>query len=242
MVVGLWSALHLRTLTADEVQELAAIRRSRAVRGYYAFKRARRPLDLDFKRRMSAPGRFYTVSEPLDIFPATAAGHLKYKKHEWVLVAFEQSREVSLIWLNKGEKHTVSSNYGFADLAQLAAERGDTSVLVFHNRPGSARSDSPPHSRRSNYRNFLPSTGDIALSQEWGRLVNEAGVTLVAFVCHRGIPSPYKLLCPDSFLPPQRFADAVCAANGRSRWWNLRLHCERMFRGSGSQVAMLGDY
>ena len=39
---------------------------------------------------MRADGRFYKIEERLFEFPALATGLLKYKKHEWIIIAFER--------------------------------------------------------------------------------------------------------------------------------------------------------
>lgn len=60
---------------------------------------------------MNPNGTFYRISENLFGFPSTATALLKYKKHEWIIIAFEKDKRAELIWLNKGFDRSGVSPY-----------------------------------------------------------------------------------------------------------------------------------
>jgi len=137
-IAALFVLLHLRPLTDEEVQSLASRRRTRAINLYYTFDRREYSVNAKFKRRMAANGSFYDMSEQLSPFPALAAALLKYKKHEWIIVAFERDKVIDKLWLNKGpDKSHVNFGISLPSVQQLAANGNYRSVLVFHNHPNS---------------------------------------------------------------------------------------------------------
>ena len=170
---------------------------------------------------MKPTGRFYQISESLQEFPAIAAALLKYKKHEWIIVAFERNKEIFLIWLNKGSnRSSVSSGLSAKDMVEVAEATKASSVLTFHNHPNP-------------YPNYLdctkPSDQDIETAKVWSSVLNESGINLVSFICERGRHYEYFLSPADSFLPLQQFIDEINQVNGRSKLKNLSLHFERIF-------------
>ena len=98
--------VHLRPLNDDELESLAAKRRTRQIKLYFAFSNSLAGPDLDFKRRMAAGGQFYNIRDGLPRFPHRAPSWLKYKKHEWFVVGMERNRKITLVWLNKGQDGT----------------------------------------------------------------------------------------------------------------------------------------
>jgi hypothetical protein len=83
---------HLRPLSADEVADLGAQRRSKSVRQYFCFSTTQSVPNPEFKKRMQPRGEFCYVDLPLSGFPSVVAAILKYKKHEWVVIGFEKER------------------------------------------------------------------------------------------------------------------------------------------------------
>jgi hypothetical protein len=127
---------HLRPLTEAELQALSHSRRRKAVQAYYGFDSYERSVDLHFKKNMAANGSIYNISENLFEFPALAAGLLKYKKHEWIIVAFERNKRVDKLWLNKGlDGSQVHFGLSLPRIRELAVDGEYSSVLVFHNHP-----------------------------------------------------------------------------------------------------------
>jgi len=214
-------ATHLRPLSEHEVRHLAERRRCQQVSQYFSFHSGEFSVDRQFKKRMKPTGAFYRLGEDLFRFPSTAAALLKYKKHEWVIVAFEKDRHVESIWVNKGlDGSTVSSALSAPRIAQLARQQGYGSVLFFHNHPNPGP---------SYYDCTSPSQQDLRSATERAEVLNREGVSMVAFVCERGRHYKYFLSATDSFLPLSDFARDINKVNGSSRLRNLSLHLQRTF-------------
>jgi hypothetical protein len=93
---------HLRPLKENEMEKLSSKRRGKAIHQYFTFDHQEYNVDKIFKKKMNPNGKFYRIDEKLYHFPSTAAGLLKYKKHEWIIIAFEKNKNISICWLNKG--------------------------------------------------------------------------------------------------------------------------------------------
>jgi hypothetical protein len=221
IIVLVFILTHLRPLTEDEVRELGTKRRKKQIRQYFSFDKREFTANKKFKKRMKPSGRFYQMSESLHEFPAIAAALLKYKKHEWIIVAFERNKEIFLTWLNKGlNRLSVSSYLSTEDMAKVADAKRVTSVLTFHNHPN----PDPDHLDCTK-----PSDQDIEIAKGHFSVLNEHGVNLVSFVCERGRHYKYFLWPADSFLPLPQCIEEIDEVNGQSRLKNLSLHFERIF-------------
>lgn len=89
-----------------------------------------------------------------------------------------------------------------------------TLTLIFHNHPNA---------------NLAPSERDIEMAKAWSEVLNNNGITLVEFVCGRGLHREYFLSPADEFHPLSTFLTAIEERNGKSWLANLRLHFERVF-------------
>jgi hypothetical protein len=89
--------LHTRSLNEAEITALATKRREKQLRLYFTFSGMPIGVSLEFKKNMAPNGKFYDVREQLSHFPSLAASLLKYKKHEWMLVAMEKDNQVKLL-------------------------------------------------------------------------------------------------------------------------------------------------
>lgn len=221
IIVLIFILTHLRPLTEDEVRHLGTKKRRKQIRQYFSFDKREFTVNKEFKKRMKPTGRFYQISDSLYKFPAIAAALLKYKKHEWIIVAFERNKEIFLIWLNKGlNRSRVSSYLSAGNMAKVADEKEATSVLTFHNHPNPD----------PNYLDCTkPSAQDIETANGRFSVLSERGVNLVSFVCERGRHFEYFLSPADSFLPLPQFIEEINEVNGRSKLKNLSLHFERIF-------------
>ena len=226
---------NMRPLSGRQLQALANKRRTRAIRNCYRLADARIEPDLAFKRDMRSGGSFYEACEELSRLPHVVASHLKWKKHEWIVVGFARDRTVDLMWLNKGGAGCVSPAVPFQELARLATERRATTLLIFHNHRSRFRG------RRGVF-GIIPSRGDMQTTEAWGEQLVASGIALLAFVCCRGRPHAFKVKCPDCLLPLSEFVNGATADNGRSRLRNLAMNWERIFGASGSPVSPLGDF
>lgn len=212
---------HLRPLDEDEVEQLAMKRRGKEIRKYFSFATVEFDVNKEFKKRINPNGTFYRVNEELFNFPSIAAALLKYKKHEWIIIAFEKQKKIDLIWLNKGfDRSCVSPYLSAMDIINIAMRGNYTSVLIFHNHPNP----------NPNYYNYSrPSSKDLESASELAHILNKFGINLVEFVCERGMHYEYFLSPSDSFFPISEFVMAINKINGLSWQENLLLHIERIF-------------
>jgi hypothetical protein len=217
----LFVVTHLRPLRRGEVEHLARRRRDQQVSRYFSFHTGEFSVDRQFKKRMKPKGAFYRISQDLSRFPSTAAALLKYKKHEWIIIAFEKDRHVDLIWANKGpDGSTVSPALSVPRMADVAKQQGYSSVLTFHNHPN----PSPSH-----YDCTSASQQDLRSATLRAEVLNSQGVNLLAFVCERGKHYSYFRSAADRFVPLSDFVAQINEVNGSSRLRNLSLHLERIF-------------
>jgi len=203
------------------MEKLSFKRRGKAIFQYFSFDHHEYNVDKNFKKRMSPNGKFYGINERLHNFPSTAAGLLKYKKHEWIIIAFEKNKTISSCWLNKGfDRSGVSPHLSVNDLIGIAKREAYASVMIFHNHPNS----NPNHFDCSK-----PSQQDIKSANEYGSKLNNSGINLLEFVCERGKHHHYFTKYSDLFLPVSEFLKEVRNQNGKSRFGNLSLHLARFF-------------
>lgn len=179
------------------------------------------PVDNEFKKNMNPKGKLYSFSEDLYGFPSTAAGLLKYKKHEWIIISFEKDKVISKVWANKGaDRNGVSSCLTISEMIEIASRSGHTSILIFHNHPN----PQPNHLDTSQ-----ASPQDILSAQEYAVALNKNDINLLEFVCERGNYHQYCISVAGTFLPVNIFMDKIIASNGTTRLKNLTLHVERIF-------------
>ena len=200
---------------------MAGHRRRKAIQTYYYFDRREYSVNNHFKKKMQANGTFYDMNEELFSFPSIAAGLLKYKKHEWIIVAFERNKQIEKIWLNKGQDRTqVNLTISFHNLKSVAESGKYTSVLIFHNHPN----HNPAH-----YSMTRASITDKETSSNWSNQLVAVGVNLIEFVCERGNHYIYWRSVSDSFFPLAAFKTDLELINGINWSQNLSLHWERFF-------------
>ena len=219
--IGIFVIFHIQPLTDHEIIQLANKRRQKKIRQYFSFERHEFNVNTEFKKRMNPSGEFHSVNESLIKFPAIAAGLLKYKKHEWIIVAFERNMKINKLWINKGISRSrayihISAGY----TSSIAKADGDFSVLIFHNHPNR----DPTH-----YDCTRPSNQDIISAKAYAQVLNGEGKNLLEFVCERGRHFQYfQSICND-FLRLSEFTSAIKKINGISSLNNIKLHLERIF-------------
>jgi len=215
----LFGVTHLRPLNPGEITQLGVKRRSKEIKSYYTFDRRETTVDKQFKSNMNAAGKYYKVDEKLVSFPAEAAALLKYKKHEWAIIAFENDQKISLIWCNKGfDNSSVSINLSLQTILQISSTKKVNSVLSFHNHPNS----NPQY-----YRTNSPSERDNISAKQWSEILTKNDINLLEFVCERGIHYEYYRSISDKFIPLENFVASISEINGKAKYSNLKLHIER---------------
>jgi hypothetical protein len=215
-------ASHLRPLTNDEVIDLAGKRRKNQIRFYFSFTNSPLIPDKEFKKKMDASGTFYNIDEPLERFPSVVASLLKYKKHEWIIIAFEKAKKIDLMWLNKGDNRFGVSSFLNLPLLMATAKLGNyNTILILHNHPN----------WNPNYYKFnKPSNQDISSANEFKNALNPQGLNLLEFVCERGHHYEYFLSPTESFYPVSIYLTQLENENGETKSKNLLLHFERVFQ------------
>lgn len=223
LVIGilLFITLHLRPLADYEVASLGIKRRKRNIEAYFQLDNTERNVNAEFKKSLNPRGVFYQVDLPLHSAASTVAGLLKYKKHEWIVVAFEKGKQVGHLWVNKGHNNTSASIYlPLNEALDTAIRNGYSSILMFHNHP---------NSNPNRYNCTQASKTDLVTASHWASTLNPGGVSLVEYVCERGRHYRYFLSPSVSFLPLADYVKAINRSNGYSKFGNLRLHVERIF-------------
>ena len=143
------------------------------------------------KKAMKSQGELVSCAMDYYDTPARIAGLLKYKKHEWIVIAFISSKRALRLWWNKGPDETRVWSFlrDHAFRSTIKTFQPDT-IAILHNHPN------PDPSR---YRANLPSEADLRSAGFYDELLDKLGVTLLEFICERGTPHLYYA----------RFADGV---------------------------------
>ncbi|MGB1201606.1 MAG: hypothetical protein ACPG5R_08585 [Cognaticolwellia aestuarii] len=221
IILFLFIYFHCAPLSDDQIIQLSKKRRNFKIETYHTFNNSEFNVCKDFKKRMNPNGKFYKLDEKLRDFPSVASALLKYKKHEWIVVAFEKNKEVSLIWLNKGiSREAVSLNLSVNDLTTIASENDYSTVLIFHNHP---------NSNPSEYDCSNPSEQDINSAKVFAKELNEKGVNLIEFICERGMHHKYFSSYADNFIPIDPIINEIKLINGISKMKNFSLQMESLF-------------
>lgn len=207
-------------MTNEEILQLAKARRIQQINDYYSFPKVEYNADKDFKNKMKPSGKFYRVDESLNTFPAIAAALLKYKKHEWIILAFEKNKEVNLIWVNKGEDSSSANLLiNFNDIVNMASNEKYNTIMMFHNHP---------NNNPNIYDYSIPSKMDLLIAEKFSELSSKNGLNLVKYICERGISYRYFLNTIDSFYNLDEIAGNIRSNNNVSKNTNYALHKERM--------------
>jgi len=210
-----------RPLNPKQAIQLAGKRRIKSINKYYYFQNVDVSIDAAFKKAMNPKGAFYDINEHMRIIPTLIASLLKYKKHEWIVIAFERQQQVDLIWTNKGaDRSSVSSLLYNEDILNKALSRKYSSIFIFHNHPNT----NPQHYDCSN-----PSQADLDSANVLASLITPQNVNLLEFVCERGSSKIYHKSISESFLPVDDFLKSIQRLNGTSRFNNISMNFERIF-------------
>ena len=210
---------HRDPLTEDEIRLLSQKRRiSYILQKYDHFTHKEVRVDKSFKSKLEPNGRWYELHEPLRTFPSFVAGLLKYKKHEWVVIALEKDGAVIKIWVEKGtDNGSVSFSVTLDEIIRISEEIGACTAMRFHNHPN----PDPQH-----YDCLMPSDQDIVSAAFCSSFVNKAGVNWLDFVCERGRFQRYYVSISPDYIPPGASVEEIKDCNGVSPCMNYRLHME----------------
>jgi len=184
----------------------------------YPFCLRPRPADPAEKKAMNRTGEF--VGCDLDFFemPSRVAGLLKYKKHEWIVIAFIAKKRVVQFWWNKGPDGTRVWSLLTADtICTLVRNLKLDTIAILHNHPN------PDPSR---YSFSFPSEADLTSAEFFHKILVPMDGNLIEFICERGVPHLYYAAFADGIVPVESVIEEVEAANDRGFFSNYRLRKE----------------
>lgn len=223
VAVIIYSAYYLRysrPLSNQEVDELSRGRRLNSVSHHYSFSTSEQQVNKEFKKKMNGKGKFYHIDSSLYLFPGYAAGLLKYKKHEWIVIGLVKKGEVTLMWTNKGnDGRSVGLMHSFQEFVELAKNEKYDTILFFHNHP---------NTNPNLYDCTNPSSQDLITANTQWKQCKEAGMNFIEYICERGVSYRYYLKVVDSFTPLVGIYESINMENGVSRNSNFKLHKERI--------------
>ncbi len=222
-------ALNSKPLSRQEVQTLSRKRqRSRALSKFH-FSSVPQPATAEEKKAMRSEGEFIGCDVRFTDLPARVAGLLKYKKHEWIVVAFVRSFRASMLWWNKGpDRYTVASFLEMGSLLDATRTFRSDTIVVFHNHP---------NPNPSMYRMDGPSGQDLRSASNYDRVLANHSVSLLEFVCERGIPHLYYASFSDSAAPMGPILDEIKNLNGTGILKNYFLRKELRRKNKMKNVA-----
>jgi len=216
-------------LTSDEVQELSQKRQRNQALWKYDFSTVPKLADPAEKKAMKSTGEFVACDIPYRDAPARVAGLLKYKKHEWIVISFIDSLHVHHLWWNKGPDGTQVWSF-LRDHSLKSAIRSlkpDT-IAILHNHPN------PDPSR---YRMNIPSEADLRSAGFYDAEFSGLGLSLLEFICERGVPHLYYASFSESVVPLQPITREIQQLNGTGVFKNYSLRKELKQTTKAEQVA-----
>ena len=204
-------------LTTSEVLNLAEKRRRKKAIQKFRYSSLEQPAHVSEKKAMKAGGEFVNADLAFSDAPARIAGMLKAKKHERIVVAFIRSYHVPLLWWNKGPDgrhvYLLLSN---EELLSCAKEIGAQAIAILHNHPN-------PYGSRATSE---PSPNDVDSALKIVKYLSQHDISLLEFVCDRGIPYLYFTGFSEAEEPLDPILSSVRKSNGFSRAQNYRMRKE----------------
>jgi hypothetical protein len=197
-----------------------------------------RPADAAEKKAMKAQGHFVGCDLGYRDAPARIAGLLKYKKHEWIVIVFINSYHVRHLWWNKGPDGTTVWSF-LKDHSLKAAIRSfmPDAIAILHNHPN------PDPAR---YRMNIPSESDLRSARFYDGEFSRHGISLLEFICERGVPHLYYASFAGSVALIDPIIDEIQKINGTGILKNYSLRkelkrttkAEKVAGGNGGQAAV----
>lgn len=215
---SLFYLTHRRALFLKEIKKLSTKRRKRYIVRHYTFREKNAAIDNKFKSSMKASGKLYKTEHQLSGFPAYIAHLLKWKKHEWVILAIEGDSIIKYMWMNKGlDNMSVNFNCELEMIIDLCKENKCNTIMRFHNHP-----NGNPNSQTC----FLASEQDKISAKHLSEIVNQYGLNWLDFVCERGNYLKCFSNFSDGFIPEEAKIDFIEKQNSLSPSENYKLHRE----------------
>lgn len=215
-------------LTPEEILRLATKRRRIRQIQEFAFCVQARQANPAEKKAMDSTGEF--VACDLDYFemPSRVAGLLKYKKHEWIVIAFIARKRVIRLWWNKGPDGTCVWSFLRLDaVCALVRSLGLDAIAILHNHPN------PNPSR---YRVNIPSEVDLTSATYFHKILVPMGGSLIEFICERGVPHLYYAAFAETVVAFGPILAEVVSVNDKGVFPNYWLRKELARTTIGDEV------
>jgi hypothetical protein len=218
-LMGLYFAIDLflnrHPLNAQEVRKLAEKRRRSRALSEFGFLRCQMLAHPEDKKAMNALGEFVVCDFDYEKTPSRVAGLLKYKKHEWIVFAFIREKRVTRLWWNKGPDGTMVWPFLHGQALEKAIESLKPDALaILHNHPN-------PNPTR--YCLKRPSETDLNSAASLHRRLATHRITLLEFICERGVPHLYYAAFPDHLVPVEPILTEIHNLRGIKLFKNYSL-------------------
>ena len=215
-------------LTRDEVIQLAQKRRRKRALLEYQFCSKQLAADVAEKKAMKSVGEFLACDLDYNRTPSRIAGLLKYKKHEWIVFAFISVPRVTRLWWNKGpDGKQVWPFLQSRELDKAIESLNPDALAILHNHPN-------PDPLR--YRMNIQSDADLASAGFLHRRLARRRISLLEFICERGVPHLYYAAFSDVVVPVAPILGEVDSVNGTGIFKNYRLRKEMRKRTQAEQI------
>jgi hypothetical protein len=187
------------------------------------------PADPHEKKAMTHTGQLVSCALDYRTGPARIAGLLKYKKHEWIILALVKSKKVTNMWWNKGPDGTR--------VWSLLQDRAFETVIRTHKPEAIAILHNHPNSDPSRYRCNVPSKADLTSADYYYHRLRPHDISLLEFICERGAPYLYYAAFAASVVPVGPIISEVQTVNGIGIFKNYVLRKELKRKTSSEQIA-----
>jgi hypothetical protein len=209
-----------RPLSEEQIPELAQKRRNKKVLLYFSLSAFGYIPTKEFKSGLKPDGKLYRFDLEMRYVPPFVASLLKYKKHEWSVIAFIRNQRTEYLWTNKGPDRTQVQLVSINSILRTAKESGCDVIMAFHNHPA----HDPQH-----YSYRRPSSPDLEAAEKFSHILNADNISYVDHVCERGRAHRYCLMPSPTLYPLMPILSEVRTENSQGRMAHIRLHFELYF-------------
>jgi hypothetical protein len=153
---------------------------------------------------MEVDGGFIKVDIDRANITTAASYMLKYKRHEWLIIAFEKNNKIDLIWANKGESHFVPILLNVLDQIDISNRYKYQSVYLFHNHPRfKLFNEKRLNSLKKVFDLFRvhPSQRDIDTMQTFSEIYKRYDINMISYICGNTQVNPLFFSISKKLLP-----------------------------------------
>jgi hypothetical protein len=206
-----------KPLKDEQILRLAHKRRQKKISQYFASSSWIIVPPLHFKKSLKPDGKLYELNLNLPDVPSFVANLLKYKKHEWSVIAFIADRKMQYLWTNKGPDRSQVNLVSINFIIETAKKSNCDVIMAFHNHPA----HDPQY---YSYRN--PSNMDLQSAQKYAEILNSANISYLDHICERGTAYRYFLKPSENLYPLQEILNNLGIENLQGKMTHMKLHLE----------------